>query len=170
MIAPPYFLAGPLTPAPMTLGRSSLPIEYSIPMPDPTKESKITVLTTDSQKGTIISLFWHAGPAQYVVFWPPEPTLATSGVHWQLKQSKGSLSRFLRVRLQLPWLEQLFVWRWHAESDWKHEGKMPRTGVDEASGEAWVPAEKLSDEAKPGSEEDGVESMRRRRVESEGSK
>lgn len=59
-----YFFTGPLTPAPMTLGSSSLPIEYNMPMPDDTKNARTTPLKTKSQNGTEMSRFWQAGPPQ----------------------------------------------------------------------------------------------------------
>src|SRR3954469_6576348 len=64
----PYFLVGPLTPAPITLGSSSFPMENSIPIPLLIKKVSKIPVPTKSQNGCETSFFWQAGPPQYVVF------------------------------------------------------------------------------------------------------
>lgn len=44
-----YFLTGPLTPAPITLGSSSLPIEYIMPMIVEMRKANATPVPTNSQ-------------------------------------------------------------------------------------------------------------------------
>lgn len=67
----------PLTPAPMTLGRSWLPMVKSMPMAQLTKETIMTVKPARSQKGMTTSFFWQAGPPQLVVFLAPPSRVIT---------------------------------------------------------------------------------------------
>ena len=52
-----YFLVGPLTPAPITLGSSSLPMLYNIPIPLLTRKTSTTVDPANNQNGTTTSFF-----------------------------------------------------------------------------------------------------------------
>lgn len=57
-----YFARGPLTPAPITLGNSALPIAYSMLTPNPTRAIRLPVVRVKIQNGALISCFWQALP------------------------------------------------------------------------------------------------------------
>lgn len=87
----PYFLTGPLTPAPMTLGNSSLPIEYIMPIIVEMRKASMTPVPTNNQKGVEMSFFWQAGPPQLVTLRAlPLPTMV--GEQAQPKRSCWVLS------------------------------------------------------------------------------
>lgn len=52
-----HFLTGPLTPAPITLGSSSLPIEYIMPMMVEMRKASMTPVPTNNQNGVEMSFF-----------------------------------------------------------------------------------------------------------------
>jgi hypothetical protein len=74
---PPAF--GPLTPAPITLGNSWLPISYNMPSPKEMMPMMPTVVPARSQKGNTTSFLWHAAPPNVVVFLVPSLFFLTSG-------------------------------------------------------------------------------------------
>src|SRR5690242_6131720 len=121
-----YFLAGPLTPAPVTLGSSSLPIEYIIPIIVEMRKASMTPVPTNSQKGIEISFFWQAGPAQSVTLrLLPLPMMV--GEQAQPKRSCCVLSCALCRSLHSPWPEQFSVIFSQEARELKNGGRIPRT-------------------------------------------
>lgn len=128
-----YLLGGPLTPAPITLGRSSSPIEYKFPTAHETRLTSTTEKPASSQNGTTTSFFWHAGPPYRVVLTVPSGFVLTRARHAHDQHCFPPwvfTSLFVYARLHVPWPVQFRVAVSHAVRDRWQDGRIPRRGLD----------------------------------------
>lgn len=136
---PHYFAL--LTPAPMTPGSVCSPTLKSRLMAKERTPTIVTVKPTMSQKGELMSFFWHMLPPQKMVLLPglPSPGGRTCLWHWQAKQTSLVLGSLAYLSTQAPWPEHPLVRVSQLFCDWKHCG-MREAGSSWAKGSAPAPA------------------------------